>query len=53
MEKNPLFKAGKKTKEELLKEFLNQFETTKDGKVTKEEFYDYFKSTFATIPSDK
>lgn len=42
---NQDFIDGKKTKEEILEEFLNQFDGTrgnKDGKVSWEEWIDYY-----------
>eukprot|EP00826_Nyctotherus_ovalis_P036661 TRINITY_DN3273_c0_g1_i18.p1 TRINITY_DN3273_c0_g1~~TRINITY_DN3273_c0_g1_i18.p1 ORF type:complete len:215 (-),score=103.12 TRINITY_DN3273_c0_g1_i18:68-712(-) len=45
VDKNPDFISGKKTREELLKEFLAYFEhypTYKDGYITKDDFFDYF-----------
>ena len=49
------FIAGKKTKEQILTEFLNNFEGTegnKDGKITMEEFFDYYTDFSMTIASD-
>jgi len=55
VDKHPEFIAGKKTKEELLKEFLNGFEGVqgnKDGIITKEEFYDYYLDMSTLIAND-
>ena len=56
VEKHPEFIAGKKTKEEILKAFLDNFEGVqgnKDGTVTKEEFYDYYTDISTLISSDE
>ena len=42
---NPEFIEGRKSKEQILSEFLNNFDGAKgnnDGQVTKEEFFDYY-----------
>ena len=49
------FIAGKKTKAELLQEFLSGFEGlqgNKDGVITKEEFFDYYTDLSMVIASD-
>lgn len=55
VEKNKEFIAGKKTKEQILKEFLDNFEGVKgnkDGIVTKEEFFDYYNDLSMLISND-
>ena len=50
---HPDFTSGRKTKEEVLREFMTVWEThKKDGIVTKEEFEDYYKDISASIDSD-
>ena len=50
---HPDFQSGRKTKEEVLREFMQVWEThKKDGIVTKEEFEDYYKDISASIDSD-
>lgn len=50
---HPDFISGRKTKEEVLREFMQVWEThKKDGIVTKEEFEDYYKDISASIDSD-
>lgn len=50
---HPDFQSGRKTKEEVLKEFMQVWEThRKDGIVTKEEFEDYYKDISASIDDD-
>ena len=44
---------GKKTKEEVFREFMSQWDTIdKDGIVTFEEFVDYFKDISASVDTD-
>ena len=53
---NPEFLEGKKTKEEIFTEFLNNFEGArgnKDGCVTWNEFYDYYCDLSMSTPSDE
>jgi len=55
VENNKEYQAGKKTKEQILTEFLQNFEGkggNKDGVVTKEEFFDYYTDFSMTIPND-
>ncbi|MDR3582375.1 MAG: hypothetical protein P4L67_03845 [Candidatus Pacebacteria bacterium] len=55
MEKNKDFLSGKKTKEQILGEFLNNFEGAmgnKDGIVTKDEFFDYYTDLSTSITND-
>lgn len=55
VDKDKDFIAGKKTKEVILKEFLNNFEGVqgnKDGVVTKDEFMDYYTDLSMVISSD-
>lgn len=50
---HPDFQSGRKTKEEVLREFMTVWEThKKDGIVTKAEFEDYYKDISASIDSD-
>ena len=52
---NPEFLEGKKTKDEILVEFLNNFEGArgnKDGTVTWNEFLDYYSDLSMSTPSD-
>mmetsp|Transcript_1443 Transcript_1443/g.2026 ORF Transcript_1443/g.2026 Transcript_1443/m.2026 type:complete len:1301 (-) Transcript_1443:1473-5375(-) len=50
---HPEFKAGTKTKAQILREFLDNFdEGDKDGIVTQDEFIDYYKSLSASIDKD-
>jgi len=45
--------AGIKTKEEVLKEFFDQWDTAdKDGVVTRDEFVDYYRNCSASIDDD-
>jgi len=53
--KNKDFIEGKKTKQEILNEFINNFEGAKgnkDGIITKEEYMDYYTDISMTIPND-
>jgi Ca2+-binding EF-hand superfamily protein len=53
---NPEFIEGRKTKEEILTEFLNNFEGVKgnrDGIVSREEFFDYYTDLSMSTPSDE
>lgn len=50
---HPDFQSGRKTKEEILREFMQVWEThKKDGIVTIEEFEDYYKDISASIDGD-
>lgn len=50
---HPEFKQGKKSKDQILKEFLVQWDTLQqDGTVTPEEFEDYYKDVSASIDDD-
>jgi Ca2+-binding EF-hand superfamily protein len=50
---HPDFRAGKKTREQILQDFASQWDTiNKDGKVTLEEFEDYYKDVSASIDRD-
>jgi Ca2+-binding EF-hand superfamily protein len=50
---HPEVKAGKKTPDEALEDFMAQWEgTKKDGVVTKEEFLDYYKDVSASVDDD-
>ncbi len=50
---HPDFQSGRKTKEEVLLEFMGVWEThKKDGIVTREEFSDYYKDISASIDRD-
>ena len=53
---NPEFIEGRKTREQILTEFLNNFEGAKgnkDGIITKEEFFDYYTDLSMSVPSDE
>ncbi len=50
---HPEFQSGRKTKEEIMREFMGCWEThKKDGIVTIEEFEDYYKDLSASIDGD-
>lgn len=50
---HPEVKEGAKTPEEVLREFMMQWDTVeKDGIITKEEFLDYYKDVSASIDTD-
>lgn len=50
---HPKFKSGEMSKNDILNEFLAQWDTVqRDGKVTKEEFADYYKDVSASIDED-
>ncbi|GBG31649.1 Calcium-dependent protein kinase [Hondaea fermentalgiana] len=50
---HPDFKAGTKTKTQVLREFLDSFDgLEKDGVVTQDEFFDYYKGLSASIDDD-
>jgi Ca2+-binding EF-hand superfamily protein len=55
---HPDVKAGKKTEDDVLKEFLSTFESysdirgIKDGIITREEFEDYYTFISASIDND-
>lgn len=45
---------GKKTEDEIFREFMDKWDTQeKDGIITREEFYDYFKDVSASIDTDQ
>jgi Ca2+-binding EF-hand superfamily protein len=53
---NAEFIAHKKTKEQILQEFLNNFEGAKgnrDGQVTYSEFFDYYTDLSMSVPNDE
>lgn len=52
--KHPDFLQGKKSKEQILLEFMNHFEDSnlKDGAVTREEFINYYTGVSANIDND-
>lgn len=53
---NPEFLEGKKSKTEILAEFLNNFDGARgnnDGVVTWNEFYDYYSDLSMSTPSDE
>ena len=53
---NPEFLEGKKTRNEILSEFLNNFDGPRgnnDGIVTWNEFYDYYSDLGMSTPSDE
>lgn len=50
---HPDFKAGKKSKQAILTEFLGQWDRLeKDGRVTQDEWLDYYKDVSASIDDD-
>lgn len=50
---HPKFKSGEMSKNDILTEFMAQWDTcTKDGKVTLEEFYEYYNDVSASIDED-
>ena len=52
--KHPRLRSGAKTKEELLNEWLGQWDTIKaDGKVTLAEFEEFYKDVSASIDDDE
>ena len=53
-DKHPDVIAGKKTKDQVLREFLDTFDVggEKDGKVTRNEFENYYTNIGANIPND-
>jgi Ca2+-binding EF-hand superfamily protein len=54
--KNPEFIKGKKSREQILSEFLNQFEGAKgnrNGIISKQEFFDYYTDLAMSTPSDE
>ena len=54
--KNPDFLEGRKTRDEILKDFLNEFDGARgnnDGTVTWKEFYDYYSDLAMSTPSDE
>ncbi|KAF0310103.1 Calcyphosin-like protein [Amphibalanus amphitrite] len=54
VDKHPKFLSGELTKDQILTQYLNNFEKngTKDGKVTKDEFIDYYSGVSASIDTD-
>ncbi len=50
--KHPKVLSGEKTEDEVLKEFLNTFDTNKDGTLTLEEFEHYYHNVSASIDTD-
>jgi len=54
--KNPDFISNRLTRDQILGNFLNQFDGARgndDGKVTKEEWIDYYTDVSASISSDE
>jgi Ca2+-binding EF-hand superfamily protein len=54
--RNPEFLEGRSTKEQILANFLNQFDGARgnnDGVVTLDEFHDYYKDVGMSVPSDE
>lgn len=50
---HPKFKSGEMSKNDILNEFMAQWDTvTKDGKVTLEEFIEYYNDVSASIDED-
>jgi len=54
VEQHPKFKSGDLTKDQILTQYLANFEQkgTVDGKVTKDEFIDYYSAVSASIDND-
>ena len=53
---NPDYIEGRKTREQILTEFLSNFEGVKgnrDGIVTRAEFFDYYTDLSMSVPSDE
>ena len=53
---HPEFIEGKKTKEEIIVEFLNNFDGAKgnnDGIVSRNEFFDYYTDLSMSTPSEE
>jgi len=53
---NPLFIEKRKTKEQILTEFLSNFEGSrgnKDGVITRDEFFDYYSDLSMNLPNDE
>ena len=53
---NPEFIEGRKTREQILTDFLNNFEGVRgnrDGIINREEFYDYYTDLSLSVPSDE
>lgn len=53
---NPEFLEGRKTKEEILTDFMSNFEGAKgnrDGVITGQEFFDYYTDLSMSTPSDE
>ena len=53
---NPEFLEGRKTRDEILRDFLSNFEGAKgnaDGVVTQAEFIDYYTDLSMSTPSDE
>jgi Ca2+-binding EF-hand superfamily protein len=49
---HPKVKSGEKTEEQVLKEFLDNFDSNKDGTLTYEEFEKYYAGVSASIDND-
>lgn len=50
---HPKFKSGEMSKDDILRDFMAQWDTQKkDGVVTQEEFIDYYKDVSASIDKD-
>ncbi|XP_030370800.1 calcyphosin-like protein isoform X1 [Scaptodrosophila lebanonensis] len=55
VKENPLFRSGERTEDEILTEFLHNFEGGRgnlDGKITREEFENYYATISASIDHD-
>jgi len=50
---HPKFKSGEMTKDEIVMEFMGQWDSSKDGKVTYEEWVDYFTDLSAGVDEDE
>ena len=53
--KNPDFLEGKKTRKEIVEDFLDSFDGLRgnnDGKITKQEFFDYYTDLAVSTPTE-
>lgn len=53
---NPEYIEGRKSKDQILTEFMQNFEGARgnrDGIITKEEFFDYYTDLSMSVPSDE
>jgi len=50
--KHPEFISGKKSKDEIMREFVKQWDSSADGTITMKEFHEYFRDVSASIDTD-